>query len=152
MKVRRDIGPDPSWLARNVSMTFIGPPQRGRGPPAAKNEQAAGERIGAQFFPAQLRQSIDALPQVDGLDGYQYAHLRRDLNHADSHSTRLSPAKSGVVLPFHWMRILPRGPSNSMTHSAPLPVPGVSNSINAAGGAPSLRFPGRPDAILSRAA
>src|SRR5437868_7514953 len=74
-----------------------------RGPPAAKNEQAAGKRIGPQFFPAQLRQSINALPQVDGLDGYQYAHLRRDLNHADSHSPRLSPARAGWVLPFHGM-------------------------------------------------
>src|SRR5262249_1766565 len=33
-----------------------------RGPPAAKNEQAPGERVGTQFFSAQLRQSIDTLP------------------------------------------------------------------------------------------
>ena len=64
-------------------------------------KQASGERIGPQFLPAQLRQPVDALSQVDGLDGDQDAHLRRYLNHADSHSTRLSPAKSGVVLPFH---------------------------------------------------
>ena len=110
-------------------------------PPAAENEQASGERIGAQFFAAQLRQSINAFPQVDGLDGYQNAHLRRDLNHADSHSTRLSPARSGVMYPFHWTRILPRGRSNSMTHSALPPVPGVSNSTNAAGGTGVRRHP-----------
>jgi hypothetical protein len=65
---------------------------------------------------------------------------------------RLSPAKSAVMLPFHWMRILPRGPSNSMTHSAPLPVPGVSNSTNAAGGALSLTVlrPAGCDSVASR--
>jgi len=42
-----------------------------RGPQDAKNEKAARKRIGAQFFPAQLFQSIKSPSQVDGLDGYQ---------------------------------------------------------------------------------
>jgi hypothetical protein len=67
----------------------------------AEDEQASGERIGIQFLPAHLRQSVDALSQIDRFDGYQDAHLRRYLNHADSHNTRLSPAKSGGALPFH---------------------------------------------------
>ena len=38
---------------------------------------------------------------------FENPHLRRDLDHADSHNTRLSPAKSGIVFPFHWIRMLP---------------------------------------------
>ena len=59
-----------------------------------------------------------------GLDGYQDAHLRRYLNHADSHHTRLNPARSAAVAPFHWMRSLPRGPSTSIRHSETPPAPG----------------------------
>lgn len=62
---------------------------------------------------------------------YQDTHLRRDLNHADSHNTRLSPARSGAVAPFHWTRSLSRGPSISMTHSAAAVGDGTS-SINVA--------------------
>jgi hypothetical protein len=57
-----------------------------------------------------------------------------DLNHADSHTPRLDPARSGAAALFHSMRILPRGPSNSMTHSVrPGPedvTKGVTSSKN----------------------
>jgi hypothetical protein len=53
-----------------------------------------------QFLPAQLRQPVHALSQIDGLDGDQDAHLRLHLNYADSHSTRLRPARPGVVAHF----------------------------------------------------
>ena len=33
------------------------------------------------------------------------------------HKARLSPPRSGALVPFHSMRILPRRPSNSITHS-----------------------------------
>ncbi len=48
---------------------------------------------------------------------HQDFHLRRDLDHSRSHSIRLSPARSGAADPFHSIRILPRRPSNSITHS-----------------------------------
>jgi hypothetical protein len=35
------------------------------------------------------------------LDGYQDAHLRRYLNHADSHHTLLNPTRSAAVAPRH---------------------------------------------------
>jgi hypothetical protein len=44
------------------------------------------------------RQGVPAIP---GHPLYQDAHLGRDLNHADSHNTRLRLAKSGALLPFH---------------------------------------------------
>src|SRR5207249_1893612 len=105
-----------------------------RGPtPAAEHKQAAGEGIGLEFLLAQPSQGIDALPAIHCCDRYQDAHLRRDLNHADSHNTRLSPARSGAVAPFHWMRILPRGPSNSIRHSARPMAWGGASSKNVAG-------------------
>ena len=64
-------------------------------------KHAAGKGIGLKFLLAQTGERIDALPSVHRLDRYQDAHLRRDLNHAGSHNTRLSPARSGAVAPFH---------------------------------------------------
>src|SRR5215472_1468144 len=88
--------------------------------------------IGIQFLPAQLRQPINPLAQIDCLNGNQDAHLRRYLNHFDSHMARLNPASSAPVTPFHWMRSLPWGPSNSIRHSD-APAPSVNNSRNAGG-------------------
>jgi hypothetical protein len=96
----------------------------------------------------QSGERVDALPAIDRLDRHQDAHLRGDLNHADSHKLRLNPARSGGVTPFHWTRILPRGPSNSMTHSdRPDPggaIGGATNSKNSAGDA-TLRLTGAAD-------
>src|ERR1035441_2501519 len=89
-----------------------------RGPATAPEyKQASREGICPEFVLAQPGERIDALPAIDRLDRNQDAHLRCDLDHADSHNDRLSPARSGAVAPFHWMRILPRGPSNSIRHS-----------------------------------
>src|SRR4051812_5412107 len=49
---------------------------------AAKYKQAIGERIGREFLLAQRYQPINALAEVDRVDGDQNAHLRRDLDHA----------------------------------------------------------------------
>src|SRR5450631_4697085 len=84
---------------------------------APKYKQASREGICLEFVLAQSGERVDALPAIDRFDRHQDAHLRCDLDHADSHNARLSPARSGAVDPFHWMRILPRGPVNSMTHS-----------------------------------
>jgi hypothetical protein len=57
-------------------------------------------------------------PSINGLDGNQNANLRRDLNQAPgSQKARLRPARSGAVVPFHAIRIRPRGPSTSIVHS-----------------------------------
>src|ERR1035437_3800783 len=89
-----------------------------RGPtPTPEYKQASGEGICLEFVLAQPGERVDTLPAIDRFDRPQDAHLRCDLDHADSHNARLNPARSGGVAPFHWMRILPRGPSNSMTHS-----------------------------------
>lgn len=52
------------------------------GTAAAKNENAAGEWIGSEFFAAQLHQGVYAFSSVDRLNGHQDPHLRRDLQHA----------------------------------------------------------------------
>src|SRR5664279_575126 len=79
---------------------------------------------------------VDYFTAVYDLDRNQNPYLRGDLDHAASHSARLSPARSGAVAPFHWMRILPRGPSNSIRHSdrpGPEGAPGnATNSRNSA--------------------
>src|SRR5271165_4246815 len=102
-----------------------------RSPPAAKPKQTTRERIRLQFLLAQLGQRVDALSSIDRFDRHQDAHLRRNLDHARSHNARLSPARSGAVVPFHWIRILPCGPSNSMRHSDRPPVWGATSSTNA---------------------
>src|ERR1019366_1892543 len=119
-----------------------------RGPtPTPKYKQASGEGICLEFVLAQPGKRVDALPAIDRFDRYQDAHLRRDLDHADSHNARLSPARSGATTPFHWMRILPRGPSNSMMHSERPSVCGATNSKNSAGGA-GARLAGASDSAM----
>src|ERR1035437_5817531 len=116
--------------------------------PAPEYKQASREGIGLKFVLAQSGERVDALPAIDGLDRYQDAHLRCDLDHADSHSARLNPARSGAVAQFHWMRILPRGPSNSMTHSVGLAAWGAPNSKKPAGGAGARLTAGFADATM----
>src|SRR5437016_2723225 len=101
---------------------------------APEYKQASREGICLEFVLAQSGERVDALPAIDRFDRYQDAHLRRDLDHADSHNARLSPARSGAAAPFHWMRIFPRDPSNSMRHSERPTVCGATNSKNSAGG------------------
>jgi hypothetical protein len=61
---------------------------------AAKDEQAAGKRIGVELLAAKLGEGVNALPCVDGFDRHQDAQLRRNLNQdADSSSSRLSVAR-----------------------------------------------------------
>src|SRR5271157_4518272 len=100
-------------------------------PPAAKHKQTTRERIRLLFLLAQSGQRVDALSSIHGFDRHQDAHLRRNLDHARSHNARLSPARSGAVVPFHWIRILPCRPSNSMRHSDRPPVWGATSSTNA---------------------
>src|SRR5450631_2785126 len=111
---------------------------------APKYKQASRERICLKFVLAQPSERVDALPAIDRFDRHQDAHLRCDLDHADSHNARLSPARSGAVDPFHWMRILPRGPSNSMRHSVGLTACGDTNSRNSAG----ARLTGAADSAM----
>src|SRR5450631_2485713 len=107
---------------------------------APEYKQASREGICLEFVLAQSGERVDALPAIDRFDRYQDAHLRRDLDHADSHNARLSPARSGTVAPFHWMRILPRGPSISMTHSVGLTAWAATNSKKPAGGGAGARL------------
>src|ERR1017187_1596503 len=114
-----------------------------RGPATAPEyKQASREGICPEFVLAQPGERIDALPAIDRFDRNQDAHLRCDLNHADSHNDRLSPARSGAVDPFHWMRTLPRGPSNSMTHSVRPGTEGsgATNSKKSAAGGVGARL------------
>ena len=106
----------------------------GRSAPAAEDKQAAGKRIGVEFLPAQLRDSVDALPAIDGFNRNQDADLRRDLDHeAASHNARLKPAKSAAVAPFQWIRSLPFRPSSSIVHSDAPTACGTIISTNAGG-------------------
>jgi hypothetical protein len=81
-------------------------------PRRLRNTNRHPEKGSAWFVLALPGEGVDALPAIDRFDRHQDAHLRCDLDHTDSHSARLNPARSGTVAPFHWMRILPRGPSN----------------------------------------
>src|SRR5580692_11026018 len=122
----------------------------GRSTTGAENEQVAGKRIGVQFLPAQLGDCINALASVNSLNRNQNPYLRRDLDHTGSHKLRLNPARSSAVGPFHWMRILPRGPSNSIRHSDRDPAGATwvaTNSKKSVGGA-GLRLTGASDVVL----
>src|SRR6185369_1108104 len=103
--------------------------------------------VALEFLLAQPSQGIDTLPSIHCLDRYQDTHLRRDLNHAGSHNTRLSSARSGAVAPFHWIRILPRGPSNSISHSARPAAWGGTSSKNVAGAIVGRTDPGPASTI-----
>src|ERR1039457_1971115 len=124
-----------------------------RGPATAPEyKQASREGICPEFVLAQPGERIDALPAIDRFDRNQDAHVRCDLNHADSHNDRLSPARSGAVDPFLWMRTFARGPSNSMTHSV-RPGTGGSGATNskksAAGGVGDRLSAGLVDLTLT---
>jgi hypothetical protein len=123
----------PLQPAKNQKATL--PDDRQHSTAAPKYKQASRKGICLEFVLAQSGERVDAFPAIDRFDRYQDAHLRRDLDHADSHNARLSPVRSGAVAPFHWMRILPRGPSNSMRHSDRPTVCAATNSKNSAGGA-----------------
>src|SRR5689334_10368757 len=88
-------------------------------------------RIGLEFLPAQLRQTVDAFSVVIGFHCHQNAVLGCDLDQEIiSHNARLKWAKS-VVVPFHSIRILPRDPSTSTTHwGAATTVGGLTSSTN----------------------
>src|SRR5438128_12514693 len=99
--------------------------------PAAEDKQASGERIGVESLAAELRQRVDAFSAIDGFDCHQDAELWRDLDQTIiSHNPRLKVASS-VVVPFHSIRIVPRRPSNSMTHVGAPAVCGAISSTNA---------------------
>src|SRR5271157_4162205 len=100
---------------------------------AAEHKQASRERVLLQLLLAQSGKRVDALAAIHGLDRHQNPHLRCDLNHGVCQNARLSPARSGAVVPFHWMRTLPRRPSNSIRHSARPAAGDVSSSTNAGG-------------------
>jgi len=89
------------------------------------------------------------LPSIHRLDCHQDTHLQRDLDHADSHNARLSPAGSGTAAPFHWTRTMPRGPSNSMRYSAVGAGCGAISSMNAAGAGAGFRATGPPSPAAS---
>jgi len=44
-----------------------------------KHEHASGKWIFGEFLLAKPRQGVNALATIDGFDGHQHAHLRRDL-------------------------------------------------------------------------
>src|ERR1700691_2859250 len=99
---------------------------------AAKDKQAAGERIGIEFLAAELRERVDTLSSVDGVYRNQNAQLRRDLDQdACSHSSRLSVARYEAGTFFNWIRSLPRRPSSSIMHSGSDGACGVISSTNA---------------------
>src|SRR5919109_624677 len=124
-----------AFLRQPKSLAVIHQDADRRATSAAEYKQASRKRIGLEFLLAQPGQRVDAFPAIHCFNRHQDPHLRRDLNHADSH-IRISPAKSDAVAPFHWIRSLPRGPSNSITHSGnPTPCGGTSSMNAAAGGA-----------------
>jgi hypothetical protein len=85
---RQSLGCDPKPLP------VIGEDSDSLAAAAAEDKQTAGKRIGCEFLPAELRQRINTLPSVDGLNRDQDAQLRRDLDQdADSSNSRLSSAR-----------------------------------------------------------
>jgi hypothetical protein len=68
---------------------------------AAEDKQVAGKRIGVELLPAQLSDSINTLPAIDGFNRNQNADLWCDLDHAAaSHKLRVKLAKSAAVAPI----------------------------------------------------
>jgi len=59
----------------------------------ALNSCRPGKRIGSQPFPAWLRQPINTLAQIDGLDSDQNAHLGRNPDHSDSRRMRVNEGR-----------------------------------------------------------
>jgi hypothetical protein len=101
---------------------------------AAKDEQAAGERIGVEFLTAELGQRINAFSSVYGFDRNQDAQLRRDLDQdADSSNSRLNVARYEADAFFSWIRSLPRWPSSSIVHSGSCCGRGATSSTNTGG-------------------
>ena len=64
-------------------------------PRRAEDKQVAGKRIGVQFLPAQLRDSIDSLAATDGFNRNQDADLCCDLDHEASLLTGRDQAIKG---------------------------------------------------------
>lgn len=78
--------PEPLAIVRQDSDRFAAA--------AAKDEQAAGKRIGVELLSAELSKRVDPLPSIDGFDRNQYPQLRGDLDQdADSNNSRLSVAR-----------------------------------------------------------
>src|SRR5487761_1626012 len=117
-------------MAEPKSISVIPQDLNGRASPITKHVQRPGKWIALELLLAQASQAIDPAAEIDRLHRHQDARLRRGLDHADSHTQRLRLARSGAVVPFHWMRSLPRGPSNSITHSNPPIAGGATNSKN----------------------
>jgi hypothetical protein len=88
-----------------------------------------------QPLAAELRQAINAFPEIGRLHRQQYPHLRRDLNHrprlqkASAKATKAGPSPDKRILILDWS-----ASQNSTTH--PPPGPG------AAGSGSSMKPPG----------
>jgi hypothetical protein len=76
-------------------------------------------------------QEVKGVTQVTTFPWRKKIKVSAGKAHTHSH-IRMSPAKSDAVTPFHWMRILPRGPSNSIRQSG-APIPWGITSKNAVG-------------------
>src|ERR1019366_9051163 len=101
---------------------------------AAEGEQAAGKRIGIELLTAELRQSINPLPSVDGFNRNQDAQLRRDLNQdADSNNSRLSVARYEAGAFFSRIVSLPPRPSSSTVHLGSCCGCGATSATNSGG-------------------
>ena len=128
----------PLWAAS------LGDPSKDYVMRSSTGEYPFSRRGGAGISKSTLRET----PHIHGrrifssmhrFDRHQNLHLGHDLNHCDSQNARLSPLRSGAVVPFHSMRSLPRRPSNSIKHSDRPTAGDVISSTNAGGAVGHLR-------------
>src|SRR6187549_3962658 len=70
------------FLTQPKSLAVVDQALQGLATSTGKDKQSAAERIGFELLAAELRQSIDALAEVDRLNRQEDPHLRSDLDHA----------------------------------------------------------------------
>jgi hypothetical protein len=60
-----------------------------------ENEQRAGERICRQYLLTERRQAINAVTEIDGIDGEENLELRNELNHGGNIKSARSRSRGG---------------------------------------------------------
>ena len=68
-------------MGQPKTLAIIGHQSQRGAPPIPEDHDTTGEGIGREAISADASQPVQALPEVDGLDGDQNAHLRRELDH-----------------------------------------------------------------------
>ncbi len=100
--------------------------------PAAKNEEAARERVVGELALAQVGQGVDALAPVDGFYRHEHPHLRRDLQHYWLNSRTTVEMLVAGTPRISIRSFAPVADSTIIVHSAIVAATGASSSRNVA--------------------